>query len=71
MTNNAAAFTQIIKAMQQDAEDVTNMIDLAAQDMEEGRRNGAIGSLCSIDDRLERLSSLLSAIRAIHRMTPF
>ncbi|MDO6967014.1 hypothetical protein [Rhizobium alvei] len=71
MTNNAAAFTQIIKAMQQDAEDVTNWIDLAAQDMEEGRRNSAIGALCSIDDRLERLSSLLSAIRAIHRMTPF
>ncbi|WP_411035739.1 hypothetical protein [Shinella sp. BYT-45] len=70
MNDRNPAITQIIKAMQRDAEDLMNQIDLAAGDIGEGRRNGAIGALAPVDATLERLSSLLAAARAIHRMTP-
>lgn len=65
-----AAFTQIIKAMQLDAEDITNQVDLAAGDIGEGRRNSAIGALCTLDASLERMAALLSAVRAMHRIQP-
>ncbi|SMD18085.1 hypothetical protein [Rhizobium sp. RU36D] len=64
------AFTQIIKVMQQDAEDIMNAVDTAAGDLGEGRRNGAVGALCAVDTSLERLASLLSAVRALHRSLP-
>lgn len=70
MNDRNPAITQIIKAMQRDAEDLMNQIDLAAGDIGGGRRNGAIGALAPVDATLERLSSLLAAARAIHRMTP-
>ncbi|ANH05173.1 hypothetical protein [Shinella sp. HZN7] len=56
MTEKNAAITQIIKAMQRDAEDVMNQIDLAAGDIGEGRRNGAVGALAALDMSLERRS---------------
>jgi gamma-glutamyl phosphate reductase len=65
-----AAFTQIIKAMQRDAEDIMNAVDLAAGDLGEGRRNGAMGALATLDVNLERIGALLSAVRAMHRLTP-
>lgn len=65
------ALTQIIKAMQADAEDIMGRIDLAAGDIGEGRRNSAVGALAAVDTSLERLASLLSAVRAIHRTQPF
>ncbi|MCF1485095.1 hypothetical protein FS800_23480 [Agrobacterium vitis] len=65
------AFTAMIKAMQHEVTDLMERIDIAAVDMEEGRRNGAVGALCSVDESLERIASLLSAVRVIHRMTPF
>lgn len=64
------AFTQILKVMQQDAEDIMNAVDMAAGDLAEGRRNGAVGALCAVDNSLERLSSLLAAVRALHRSLP-
>lgn len=72
MTNetNKAAFTQIIKVMQQDAEEIMNMVDTAAVEMEEGRRNGATGALATLDFPIERLTALLAAFRALHRVTP-
>ncbi len=66
-----AAFTQIIKAMQRDAEDIMSAVDLAAGDIGEGRRNGAVGALAPVDAYLERLASLLAAVRAMHRIEPF
>ena len=71
MNNNKDALTHIIKAMQADIEDLTNYVDIAANDIGEGRQNSAIGALCSIDGNLERIASFLSAARAIHRMPPF
>lgn len=71
MTETNSAITQIIKAMQRDAEDIMNQIDLAAGDIGEGRRNGAVGALAPLDTSLERLASLAAAVRAIHRVTPF
>lgn len=65
-----AAFTQIIKAMQLDAEDITAQVDLAAGDIGEGRRNSVIGALCTLDASLERMAALLSAVRALHRIQP-
>lgn len=65
-----AAFIQIVKAMQQDAETLMNAVDTAAGDLGEGRRNGAIGALCALDECLERLEAFNSAIRALHRITP-
>ena len=61
------AFTAVIKAMQIDAMDLMDNIDLAAGDLSEGRRNGAIGALAPIDEKLERLAALVAAIRAMHR----
>lgn len=66
-----AAFTQIIKAMQRDAEDIMNAVDLAAEDIGEGRRNSAVGALGPVDAQLERMASLLAAVRAMHRIQPF
>jgi uncharacterized protein YeeX (DUF496 family) len=73
MTNELknAAFTQIIKAMQRDAEDIMNTVDIASADIGEGRRNGAIGALAVLDMNLERMASLLAAVRAMHRIEPF
>lgn len=71
MSQTNTAITQIIKAMQRDAEDIMSQVDLAAGDIGEGRRNGAIGALAPLDVSLERLASLLAAVRAIHRVTPF
>ena len=59
-----------IKAMQRDAEDIMNQIDLAAEDIGQGRRNSAIGALAPVDATIERLASLLAAARAIHRVVP-
>lgn len=71
MTSNTnIAITQIVKAMQSDAEDIMNMLDTASGDIGEGRRNSAIGAVAGLDVPLERLAALLSAIRAIHRMQP-
>ncbi|WP_457587272.1 hypothetical protein [Ensifer canadensis] len=70
MSPTNTAITQIIKAMQADAEEIMNLTDLAAGDMGEGRRNSAIGALCPLDTHLERLSSLLAAVRALHRVQP-
>lgn len=64
------AFTGILKAMQADAMEVMDRIDLAAGDMAEGRRNSAVGALAGVDDMLERLAALAAAIRAMHRVTP-
>jgi len=66
-----AAFTQIIKAMQRDAEYIMSAVDLAAADIGEGRRNGSIGALAPLDTHLERMASLLAAVRAMHRLEPF
>lgn len=66
-----AAFTQIIKAMQRDAEDIMSAVNLAAADIGEGRRNGAVGALAPVDTQLERMASLLAAVRAMHRIEPF
>jgi hypothetical protein len=73
MTNELknAAFTQIIKAMQRDAEEIMSGVDLAAEDIGQGRRNGAMGALAPLDTYLERMASLLSAVRAMHRIEPF
>ncbi|MCL7999174.1 hypothetical protein M8994_13050 [Brucella sp. 21LCYQ03] len=64
------AFTAAVKAMQIDAMNLMDQIDLAAGDISEGRRNGAIGALAPIDEKLERLAALAAAIRAIHRTLP-
>ncbi|TWD54556.1 hypothetical protein FB480_103468 [Agrobacterium vitis] len=69
--NKNIAFSAMIKAMQHEATDLMDRIDIAAVDMSEGRRNGAVGALCIVDESLERIASLLSAVRVIHRMTPF
>lgn len=69
--NKKIAFTAMIKAMQHEAMDLMDRVDIAAEDMEEGRRNSAVGALCTVDESLERIASLLSAVRVIHRMTPF
>lgn len=37
----------------------------------EGRRNSAVGALAGVDNMLERLAALLSAVRAMHRIEPF
>ena len=70
MSDNKIAITQIIKAMQRGAEDIMNQIDLAAEDIGQGRRNSAIGALAPVDATIERLASLLAAARAIHRVVP-
>ncbi|MDQ0454673.1 hypothetical protein [Rhizobium paknamense] len=69
--NKKIAFTSMIKAMQHEAMDLINRIDIAAVDMEEKRCNSAVGALCTVDESLERIAALLSGVRAIHRMTPF
>jgi hypothetical protein len=69
--NKKVAFTAMIKAMQHEATDLMERIDIAAVDMEEGRRNSTVGALCTVDESLERIAALLSAVRVIHRMTPF
>lgn len=69
--NKNIAFAAMIKAMQHEAKDLMERIDLAEQDMNEGRRNGAVGALGTVDESIERIASLLSAVRVIHRMTPF
>jgi hypothetical protein len=69
--NKKIAFTAMIKAMQHEAVDLMDRVDIAAVDMEEGRRNSAVGALCTVDESLERIAALLSAVRVIHRMTPF
>lgn len=70
MSQTNVALTQIIKAMQADAAEIMNLTDLAASDIGENRRNSAIGALCPLDHHVERLSSLLTAVRALHRMQP-
>lgn len=70
MNNSKEALTHIIKAMQADVENMMNYVDIAANDIGEGRQNSAIGALCGIDGNLERIASFLSAARAIHRMPP-
>ncbi len=70
MTTNSLAITEIIKAMQTDAEEIMNLTDLASADISEGRQNGAMGALCGLDHHIERLTSLLSAVRVIHRTAP-
>jgi len=57
--------------MQRDAEDIMSAVDLAADDIGEGRRNGAVGALAPVDAYLERVASLLAAVRAMHRIEPF
>ncbi len=69
-TTKNDAFTGVLQAMQQDAMDLMDQIDLAAGDMSEGRRNGAIGALVPIDEKLERLAALAAAVRAMHRTLP-
>ncbi|MCF1485564.1 MULTISPECIES: hypothetical protein [Rhizobium/Agrobacterium group] len=64
------AFTQIIKAMQHEATDLLERVDLAAEDMENGLRNGAVGALLTVDESLKRIASLLSGVMVIHRITP-
>ena len=64
------AFTAVLKVMQQDAMDLMDQIDLAAGDMSEGRRNGAIGALAPTDALLERLAAMAAAVRAMHRALP-
>lgn len=68
-TNNQA-FIAVIKAMQNDAMFLMEQIDLAAGDLSEGRRNGAISALMPIDEKLERLAALATAVRAMHPTLP-
>jgi hypothetical protein len=68
--NKNQAFTSLIKVMQKDAMELMDLIDLAAGDMIEGRRNGAIGALAPADELLERLAAMTVAIRAVHRALP-
>ena len=65
-----SVFTQMIKAMQVATEGLAEGIDLAAADIGKGRRNGAIGALAGVDEHLESLAALISAIRVMHRNTP-
>ncbi|SMD02779.1 hypothetical protein [Rhizobium sp. RU36D] len=64
------AFTGIFKVMQTDAMEVMDRIDMAAVDMAEGRRNGAIGALSGVDEMLERLAAMVTAVRAMNRVMP-
>ncbi|MCF7646909.1 hypothetical protein KQ944_18095 [Bacillus subtilis] len=72
MTDIATSvFTQMIKTMQLAAEELTERLDLAAQDIGDNRINGAIGALADIDERIESLTAMVTAIRVMHRGTPF
>ncbi|MBX8803349.1 hypothetical protein HBA92_21730 [Ochrobactrum sp. MR28] len=64
-------FTQMIKTMQVAAEGLTERLDLAAQDIGDNRINGAIGALAGVDEHLDSLTTLIAAIRVMHRNTPF
>jgi hypothetical protein len=66
-----AALAMIITSMKADAEQIMSDVELALGDIGSGRRNGAIGALAPMDTTLERLASLLAAVRAIHRTQPF
>lgn len=65
-----SVFTQMIKTMQLAAEELTEHLDLAAQDIGDNRINGAIGALAGIDEHLDSLTALVTAIRVMHRGTP-
>ncbi len=64
------AVNQLVKAMQHEAADLLERLDVAAGDMEQGLRNGAVGALLSVDENLKRLAPLLSAVMVIHRIRP-
>lgn len=65
------AFSQILNLIQQDARQVMTDIEMAAADLAEGRRNGAIGALIPVDENLERMTNMLAALRGLHRAMPF
>ncbi|MCM2294154.1 hypothetical protein NAC44_17645 [Allorhizobium sp. BGMRC 0089] len=69
--NKRMAFTSMIKVMQHEAQELIDRINIAAADMEEQRCNSAVGALCTVDESLERIATLLSSVRAIHRMPAF
>ncbi len=54
MTTNNLAITEIIKAMQTDAEEIMNLTDLASGEIGQGNRNSAMGALCGLDHHIER-----------------
>lgn len=65
------AFAQILNLIQQDARQVMSDIETAAADLAEGRRNGAVGALMPVDENLARMTSMLAALRGLHRAMPF
>ncbi|MFC5445488.1 hypothetical protein [Rhizobium halophytocola] len=68
MTNKRETIKQLIKTMQASAEEITAILDLASNDIEEHGQNCAIGGLCGLDQHLEEVAAMLSAARSIHRM---
>ncbi|MBB4120220.1 hypothetical protein [Martelella radicis] len=56
--------------LKRDPEDIMNQVDLAAEEIDQGHRNSAIGALAPVDATIERLASLLAAARAVNRVTP-
>lgn len=69
MTNEIAAeaIKGIIAAMGQDAKELTERVQLAADDIADNERTRAMGALCGLDDTIERIAASLSAARAISR----
>lgn len=61
------AMEALIAAMQADATTLATQIELAASDLKDGSRNGAMGALSTTDEMIERMAATLSAARAIHR----
>ena len=69
MTNETAtaAIIGLIAAMVDDAAELQSRIEIAQADIIDGRRNGAIGAMSSLDETLERIAASISAARAINR----
>ena len=64
------SFQHLISVMQRDAALILEAVDQAAEAIQEGRRNSAVGALTMLDLPLERLAAVKAAVMLTHRIEP-